>query len=80
MLGPSLDGYGHGHGVHSADGQSVEGSADLQRLPIASFVVRAPGGEVGQVARYLHHNFVCALLNDLFGIQARISRPLPGQL
>lgn len=21
--------------------------------------------------RYLHHNFVCALLNDLFGIQAR---------
>lgn len=22
-------------------------------------------------ARFLHHNFVCALLNDLFGIQAR---------
>lgn len=21
--------------------------------------------------RYLHHNFVCALLNDLFGVQAR---------
>ena len=30
-----------------------------------SFVVRRPGG------RYLHHNFVVALLNDLFGIQAR---------
>jgi hypothetical protein len=28
-------------------------------------VVRAPSG------RYLHHNFVVALLNDLFGIQAR---------
>ena len=30
-----------------------------------SFVVRAPSG------RYLHHNFVVAVLNDLFGIQAR---------
>ena len=30
-----------------------------------SFVVRRPGG------RYLHHNFVVALLNDLFGIQSR---------
>ncbi len=29
-----------------------------------SFVVRHGG-------RYLHHNFVVALLNDLFGIQAR---------
>jgi hypothetical protein len=28
-------------------------------------VVRRPGG------RYLHHNFVVALLNDLFGIQSR---------
>ena len=32
---------------------------------IVSFVVRAPSG------RYLHHNFVVALLNDLFGIQSR---------
>jgi hypothetical protein len=30
-----------------------------------SFVIRAPSG------RYLHHNFVVALLNDLFGIQSR---------
>ena len=34
------------------------------RLSIVSFVVRRRG-------RYLHHNFVVALLNDLFGIQAR---------
>jgi selenocysteine lyase/cysteine desulfurase len=34
------------------------------RLPIFSIVIRCG-------ARYLHHNFVCALLNDLFGIQAR---------
>jgi len=30
-----------------------------------SFVIRRPGG------RYLHHNFVVSLLNDLFGIQSR---------
>lgn len=41
------------------------GSLDAQRLSIVSFVVRSPSG------RYLHHNFVVALLNDLFGIQSR---------
>ncbi|MHB1065635.1 MAG: aminotransferase class V-fold PLP-dependent enzyme, partial [Georgenia sp.] len=46
---------------------SVEILGDLQaqRLSILSFVVRAPSG------RHLHHNFVVALLNDLFGIQSR---------
>ena len=53
----------------------------LRRLPIASFVVRAsaPGCVGGaQDGRQnpgsfglLHHNFVCALLNDLYGVQAR---------
>lgn len=43
----------------------VLGNLDSERLSIVSFVVRAPSG------RYLHHNFVVALLNDLFGIQAR---------
>jgi selenocysteine lyase/cysteine desulfurase len=43
----------------------VLGNLDAQRLSIVSFVVRRPSG------RYLHHNFVVALLNDLFGIQAR---------
>ncbi len=41
------------------------GNLDSERLSIVSFVVRRAGG------RYLHHNFVVALLNDLFGIQAR---------
>jgi selenocysteine lyase/cysteine desulfurase/amino acid transporter len=41
------------------------GSLDVERLPIVSFRVRAPGGG------FLHHNFVVAVLNDLFGIQAR---------
>jgi selenocysteine lyase/cysteine desulfurase len=43
----------------------ILGNLDAQRLSIVSFVVRRPAG------RYLHHNFVVALLNDLFGIQSR---------
>ena len=43
----------------------VLGNTDTERLSIISFVVRRPGG------RYLHHNFVVAVLNDLFGIQSR---------
>src|SRR6059058_993010 len=50
-----------------SDEPSIEilGNVDAERLSILSFVVRRPGG------RYLHHNFVVALLNDLFGIQSR---------
>lgn len=40
------------------------GSEHLPRLPILSFRIRAG-------SRYLHYGFVTALLNDLFGIQAR---------
>jgi selenocysteine lyase/cysteine desulfurase len=43
----------------------VLGNLAADRLSIVSFVVRAPSG------KYLHHNFVVALLNDLFGIQSR---------
>jgi selenocysteine lyase/cysteine desulfurase len=43
----------------------ILGNIDAERLSIVSFVVRAPSG------RYLHHNFVVAVLNDLFGIQSR---------
>ena len=42
----------------------VLGNHDADRLSIVSFVVR-----YGK--RYLHHNFVVAVLNDLFGIQSR---------
>lgn len=41
-------------------GQSVS------RLPIFSFLIHHPDSGL-----FLHHNFVCVLLNDLFGIQAR---------
>ncbi|WP_432831661.1 aminotransferase class V-fold PLP-dependent enzyme [Dactylosporangium sp. CA-092794] len=43
----------------------ILGNLDAPRLSIVSFVIKKPGG------RYLHHNFVVALLNDLFGIQSR---------
>ncbi|MFC3743791.1 aminotransferase class V-fold PLP-dependent enzyme [Paractinoplanes deccanensis] len=43
---------------------AILGDLDADRLSIVSFQVRA--GD-----RYLHHNYVAALLNDLFGIQAR---------
>jgi selenocysteine lyase/cysteine desulfurase len=43
----------------------VLGNPDAERLSIMSFVVKRPGG------KYLHHNAVVAILNDLFGIQSR---------
>ncbi|MGH7500442.1 MAG: aminotransferase class V-fold PLP-dependent enzyme [Longimicrobiales bacterium] len=42
----------------------ILGNCTADRLSIVSFVIR--DGE-----RYLHHNYVVALLNDLFGIQSR---------
>ena len=42
----------------------ILGNVSAQRLSIVSFVIR-------HGRRLLHHNFVVALLNDLFGIQAR---------
>jgi selenocysteine lyase/cysteine desulfurase len=46
-------------------GIELLGNLERERLSIVSFVIRAPSG------RYLHHNYVVALLNDLFGIQSR---------
>ncbi|HYK69951.1 MAG TPA: aminotransferase class V-fold PLP-dependent enzyme [Streptosporangiaceae bacterium] len=45
-------------------GIEVLGNPRAARLSIASFRIR-------HGAQYLHHNFVVAVLNDLFGIQAR---------
>ena len=42
----------------------ILGNHDADRLSIVSFVIRSEG-------RVLHHNYVVAVLNDLFGIQAR---------
>ncbi len=42
----------------------ILGSHEAERLSIVSFIVRHGAG-------MLHHNYVVALLNDLFGIQSR---------
>jgi selenocysteine lyase/cysteine desulfurase len=42
----------------------ILGNHEAERLSIVSFVIRHNG-------RYLHHNLVVAMLNDLFGIQSR---------
>ncbi len=47
----------------------ILGNPEADRLSIVSFVVRAP--EHLGIGRFLHHNFVVAVLNDVFGIQAR---------
>jgi selenocysteine lyase/cysteine desulfurase len=47
----------------------ILGNHQAERLSIVSFVIRHRGPD--GPSRYLHHNFVVALLNDLFGIQAR---------
>jgi selenocysteine lyase/cysteine desulfurase len=39
-------------------------SENAHHLPIFSFLIRCD-------QRFLHYNFVCALLNDMFGVQAR---------
>ncbi len=49
----------------SDDRIEILGNTAHERLSIMSFVLRSPSG------RYLHHNYVVALLNDMFGIQAR---------
>jgi selenocysteine lyase/cysteine desulfurase len=47
----------------------ILGNPDADRLSIVSFVVRAPQNLGPE--RYVHHNFVVAVLNDLLGIQSR---------
>ncbi|MCW8984405.1 MAG: aminotransferase class V-fold PLP-dependent enzyme, partial [Thermoanaerobaculales bacterium] len=42
----------------------ILGNREATRLSIVSFLIEGDG-------RFLHHNYVVALLNDLFGIQAR---------
>ena len=44
----------------------ILGNQQAKRVSIVSFIVKAPTN-----GSFLHHNFVVALLNDLFGIQSR---------
>lgn len=51
----------------------ILGNLQAERLSIVSFVIKGPSD------RYLHHNFIVAVLNDLFGIQSRGVVPAPGR-
>ena len=65
--------------------RSAPANACIPHLPIFSFLIRYStepyGSSIEETAavvtpcmennRFLHYNFVCALLNDLFGIQCR---------
>ncbi|CAF5104915.1 unnamed protein product, partial [Rotaria magnacalcarata] len=44
----------------------ILGSQSVSRLAIFSFLIYVP-----TIKKYLHYNFICSLLNDLFGIQVR---------
>jgi selenocysteine lyase/cysteine desulfurase len=59
FLRRALDAWGEHPGIQ------ILGNPLAERLSIVSFVIKRPGG------RYLHHNVVVAILNDLFGIQSR---------
>jgi selenocysteine lyase/cysteine desulfurase len=45
-------------------GNKTTATAVVHKLPIFSFLVKCG-------TRFLHYNYVCAILNDVFGIQAR---------
>jgi selenocysteine lyase/cysteine desulfurase len=49
----------------------VLGNPNARRLSIVSFLLRYVDPATPDREMYLHHNFVVALLNDLFGVQAR---------
>ena len=59
VLGPSSPSSYNFIGAHSAS-----------RLPIISFLIKGPADAEGR-SRFLHSSFVCAVLNDVFGIQVR---------
>ena len=44
----------------------VLGKSTAERIPIFALVITHPKSKM-----MIHHNFISALLNDLFGIQAR---------
>ncbi len=52
--------------VKSMENLVILGNMDVPKLPILSFLIRVPS-RLGQ--GFLHHNFICFILNDVFGIQ-----------
>ena len=55
-----------GGGGSGSSGSSSSSSSDEPRVPLLSFVVWNK-----ETRRFLHHDFVCSLLSDFFGVQVR---------
>jgi selenocysteine lyase/cysteine desulfurase len=53
----------------SLENLSIIGKTTCDRLPVISFLISHT--RTDKVTKYLHHNFIAALMNDLFGIQGR---------
>ena len=51
---------------NSSRGSERENGGETVAVPVLAFVVWC-----AELGRFLHHDFVCAVLNDLFGVQAR---------
>ena len=51
----------------------IMGNTECARLPVISFLITHTkrGFGASQKTKYLHYNFIAALMNDLFGIQGR---------
>ena len=52
--------------LKAMDNMVMLGNMEVPKLPVLSFMIKIPS-RLGN--GYLHHNFVCFVLNDLFGIQ-----------
>eukprot|EP01084_Bolivina_argentea_P169113 293188_1 len=51
----------------------IMGNTECERLPVLSFLITHTQKKSfgSSIKKYLHHNFIAALFNDLFGIQGR---------
>jgi selenocysteine lyase/cysteine desulfurase len=59
-----MDSAYYANGNDDDDDESNNNNNIYQKLPVFSFLIKCG-------TRFLHYNYVCALLNDLFGIQSR---------
>ena len=59
-----VDDYGNDSIGDDSAGTSTTTKTEKRKVPIFSFLIKCG-------KRFLHYNYVCALLNDLFGIQSR---------
>ena len=70
-VGSDGEGGGVGGGGRGGGGSAGGVGRGGKRVGIISFCVRYGNNTNGGTGLYLHHNFVCRVLNDVWGVQAR---------